>query len=91
MVRTYNSPRQSATKIKCLNKSMEERLTKHVTFKLMKPIPTTKLAIQLTNTAIAIALGLGPCENSSAVIIHGIEPGPTAKNTTNPSVETTDR
>lgn len=57
----------------------------------MKPIPTTKLAIQLTNTAIAIALGLGPCENNSAVIIHGIEPGPTAKNTTNPSVETTDR
>jgi hypothetical protein len=25
------------------------------------------------------------------VIIQGIEPGPTAKNTTNPNVETTDR
>ena len=54
-------------------------------------MPTTKLAIQLTNTAMAIALGLGPCENSSAVIIHGIEPGPTAKNTTKPSVDTTDK
>lgn len=54
-------------------------------------MPTTKLAIQLTNTAMAIALGRGPCEKSSAVIIQGIEPGPTAKNTTNPRVETTDR
>ena len=54
-------------------------------------MPTTKLAIQLTRTAIDIAAGLGPCENSSAVIIQGIEPGPTAKNTTKLSVETTDR
>lgn len=38
-----------------------------------------------------IAAGLGPCENSSAVIIHGIEPGPTAKNTTKPRVDTTDK
>lgn len=57
----------------------------------MNPIPTTKFAIQLTSTAIAIALGRGPCENNSAVIIQGIDPGPTAKNTTNPRVETTDR
>jgi hypothetical protein len=61
------------------------------TFKLGKPIPTTKFAIQLTNTAIAIALGRGPWENNSAVIIQGIEPGPTAKNTTKASVDTTDK
>ena len=54
-------------------------------------MPTRKLAIQLTRTAIDMAAGLGPCEKSSAVIIQGIEPGPTAKNTTNPNVETTDR
>ena len=69
-----------------------------------KPIATKKLALQLTNTATLIAAGLGPWENSSAVIIlkkkavinydsvvvvndlglayHGIDPGPTAKNTT---------
>lgn len=62
-----------------------------ITFILGNPIPTMKLAIQLTNTAIAIALGLGPCENSSAVISQGIDPGPTAKNTTKLKVETTDR
>lgn len=54
-------------------------------------MPTTKFAIQLTKTAIAIAVGRGPCENNSAVIIQGMEPGPTAKNTTNAKVETTDR
>lgn len=54
-------------------------------------MPTKKLAIQLTRTAIDMAAGLGPCENSSAVIIHGMEPGPTAKNTTKLSVDTTDR
>ena len=36
--------------------------------------PTTKLVNQFTNTAILIAAGLGPCEKSSAVIIHGIDP-----------------
>lgn len=65
--------------------------TSVVTFMLGKPIPTTKLAIQLTNTAMAMALGRGPCENSSAVISHGIEPGPTAKKTTKLSVDTTDK
>lgn len=54
-------------------------------------MPTTKFAIQLTRTAIAMAVGRGPCENSSAVIIHGIEPGPTAKNTTNANIDTTDK
>lgn len=54
-------------------------------------MPTTKFASQLTNTAMAIAVGRGPCENNSAVIIHGIDPGPTAKKTTNPSVDTTDK
>lgn len=58
---------------------------------LGKPMPTTKLAIQLTSTAIAMALGRGPWEKSSAVIIQGIEPGPTAKKTTNPRVATTER
>ena len=47
-----------------------------------KPIPTRKLALQFIKTATDIAAGRGPCENSSAVIIQGIEPGPTAKNTT---------
>lgn len=51
-----------------------------LTLKLGKPIPMTKLAIQLTKTAIDIAAGLGPCEKSSAVIIHGMLPGPIAKN-----------
>lgn len=54
-------------------------------------MPTTKFASQLTKTAMAIAVGRGPCENNSAVIIQGIEPGPTAKNTTNANVETTER
>lgn len=62
-----------------------------ITCKLGKPMPTTKFAIQLTKTAMAIALGRGPCENSSAVIIHGMEPGPTAKNTTNANVDITDK
>ena len=46
------------------------------------PMPTKKLALQLTRTATDIAAGLGPWLNNSAVIIHGIEPGPTAKKTT---------
>lgn len=62
-----------------------------ITCKLGKPMPTTKFAIQLTSTAMAMALGRGPCENNSAVIIHGMEPGPTAKNTTNASVDITDK
>lgn len=66
-------------------------LSGQFTCKLGKPMPTTKFAIQLTSTAMAMALGRGPCENSSAVIIHGIEPGPTAKNTTNASVDITDK
>lgn len=62
-----------------------------ITFIVGKPIPTKKLAIQLTRTAIDMAAGLGPCEKSSAVIIHGMLPGPTAKKTTKLSVETTER
>lgn len=54
-------------------------------------MPTTKFASQFTNTAIAIAVGRGPCENNSAVIIQGIDPGPTAKNTTKASVDATDK
>lgn len=54
-------------------------------------MPTRKFAIQLTSTAIDMAAGRGPCENSSAVIIHGMEPGPRAKNTTKLRVETTDK
>lgn len=56
-----------------------------------KTIPTRKLAIQLTNTAMDMAAGLGPCENSSAVIIQGMEPGPMAKNLTKHNVDTTDK
>lgn len=63
----------------------------HLTFMLGKPMPTKKLASQLTRTAMDMAAGLGPCENSSAVIIHGIDPGPTAKNTTKLRVDTTER
>lgn len=70
---------------------MKAVLKLKLTCKLGKPMPTTKFAIQLTNTAIAIALGRGPCENNSAVIIHGMDPGPTAKNTTNANVDITDK
>lgn len=62
-----------------------------LTIILGNPIPTTKLAIQLTNTAIDMAAGRGPCEKSSAVIIQGMLPGPMAKNLTKHSVETTAR
>jgi len=58
---------------------------------LGNPMPTKKLAIQLTRTAMDMAAGLGPCENSSAVIIQGIDPGPTAKNTTKLKVDITER
>lgn len=76
-------------------KFIEKKLTiirrrHHLTFMLGKPMPTKKLAIQLTRTAIDIAAGLGPWENSSAVIIHGMDPGPTAKNTTKHRVDTTE-
>lgn len=56
-----------------------------------KPMPTRKFAIQLTSTAMDIAAGRGPWEKSSAVIIQGIEPGPTAKNTTKLRIDTTER
>jgi len=52
-------------------------------------MPTAKLATQLMSTAMDIAAGRGPWLKSSAVIIHGIDPGPTAKNTTNPRMDTT--
>lgn len=61
------------------------------TFIVGKTIPTRKLASQLTSTAMDMAAGRGPWEKSSAVIIQGMEPGPTAKNTTKPSVDTTER
>jgi len=63
----------------------------HSTFMVGKPIPTRKLAVQLISTAMDMAAGRGPWEKSSAVIIHGIEPGPTAKNTTKLSTDTTDK
>ena len=47
-----------------------------------KPIATRKFAHQLIRTATDMAAGRGPWENSSAVIIQGMEPGPTAKKTT---------
>jgi len=39
-----------------------------------KASPTPKLVSQLTSTAMLMAVGRGPCEKSSAVIIQGIEP-----------------
>ena len=47
-----------------------------------KPMATRKFAHQLIRTATDMAAGRGPWENSSAVIIQGMEPGPTAKKTT---------
>lgn len=51
--------------------------------------PTRKFAIQLTSTAMDIAAGRGPWLNNSAVIIHGMGPGPTEKKSTNDKVATT--
>lgn len=38
-----------------------------------------KLASQLMRAPNAMAFGRDPCENSSAMIIHGIDPGPNPK------------
>ena len=38
------------------------------------PMPTRKLAIQFTDTAILTAIGLESCPNNSAVINQGIDP-----------------
>lgn len=48
-----------------------------------KPRPTIKLAVQLIDTAMDVAKGRADCEKSSDTKNQGIEPGPTAKNTTN--------
>ena len=37
--------------------------------------PTIKLEAQLTRTARLTAAGLGPCENNSDTISHGMDPG----------------
>ena len=47
------------------------------------------MANQLTSTAMDMAAGRGPWLKSSAVIIQGMEPGPTAKNKTKVKVATT--
>ena len=39
-----------------------------------KTSPTMKFEDQLVRTAIPTAAGRGPCENSSVIINHGIEP-----------------
>ena len=49
---------------------------------------TTKFPSQLTKTQTLIAAALGPCVNNSPAAIHGIEPGPSAKNTTKDNVAT---
>jgi len=49
---------------------------------------TNRFAAQLTNTQIDEAADLGPWVNSSEQINQGIDPGPVAKNTTNPRVAT---
>lgn len=42
--------------------------------------PTAKFDIQFMNVATDMAAGLVPCVNNSAVIMNGIDPGPTPKN-----------
>lgn len=63
----------------------------NLTFIFKKYLPTRKLESQLMSTAIDMAAGRGPWEKSSAVMSQGIEPGPTAKNTTKLSVHITAR
>lgn len=53
-----------------------------------KPIPTMKLAVQLDKPAIAMAEGLGPCENNSATMNQGMGPGPISKNATKEKMAT---
>jgi len=48
-----------------------------------KVSPTTKLALQLTPTAMEVAKGRPPWLKSSDTRNHGIDPGPTANMTTN--------
>ena len=47
------------------------------------PSPTRKLADQLTDTAMDVAVGLPDWANSSVTKNHGMEPGPVANPTTN--------
>lgn len=53
-----------------------------------KPIPTKKVAVQLEKPATAMAEGLGPWENSSAVMNQGMGPGPSSKNPTKEKMAT---
>lgn len=53
-----------------------------ITCKGKKPRPTTKLAVQLTPTAILVANGRADELNNSETKNHGIDPGPTANATT---------
>lgn len=59
-----------------------------LTSKYWKPIPTMKLAVQLEKPATAMAEGLGPCENNSATMNHGMGPGPISKNATKAKIAT---
>lgn len=47
-----------------------------------------KLAVQLDKPARAMAEGLGPCENSSATMNHGMGPGPISKKATKEKMAT---
>lgn len=58
------------------------------TCKIGKPRPTKKLAVQLTPTAMLVANGRAFCINNSLTKNHGIDPGPVAKITTNPTTNT---
>ena len=48
-----------------------------------KQRPTRKFALQFVTTATAVAVGRASCPNNSVTKNQGMEPGPTAKPTTN--------
>ena len=55
----------------------------HYTLIGSKVSPTRKFALQFVTTATAVAVGRASCPKSSVTKNQGIEPGPTAKPTTN--------
>ena len=61
------------------------------TFNGSNPNPTKKLAVQLTPTAMAVAMPLADCWNNSVTKNQGIDPGPVANPTTNEITMTMDR
>jgi len=60
-----------------------------VTCRGRKPRPTTKLAVQLTPTAMLVANGRADELNNSDTKNHGMDPGPTANAMTKAMTSTT--